>query len=90
VTPQNRFLLTEIPAGYQMPLLDWFRGLTLDVGRVDAEDALVLHTELDMTHLDVAPAAEDNEDGGFFSNLLGGWGGAQKEQAAPSNETAPE
>src|SRR2546423_6220168 len=32
--PENRFLLTEIPADYQMPLMNWFRGLSTDVARL--------------------------------------------------------
>lgn len=47
--PRNRFLLTEIPADYQMPLLAWFRGLTADIARV--QDELWLHANLEMTRL---------------------------------------
>src|SRR5262249_22216140 len=28
---ENRFLLTVIPSDYEMPLMNWFRGLTADV-----------------------------------------------------------
>jgi hypothetical protein len=92
VTPQNRFLLTEIPADYQMPLMEWFRGLTLEVARVDAADALTLHAELDMVHQDVAPPAAN--DGGFKLPSLGGllgWGKTNKDDSPsqPSHETIP-
>ena len=88
VTPQNRFLLTEIPADYQMPLMEWFRGLTLEVARVDSADTLTLHAELDMVHQDVAPPAAANE-GGFKLPGLGGLfglGGAKEEPAKPTSE----
>ena len=83
VTPQNRFLLTEIPADYQMPLMEWFRGLTLEVARVDSADALTLHAELDMVHQDVAPPAAN--EGGFKLPSLGGlFGlGARKRSLKP-------
>jgi len=68
--PANRFLLSEIPADYQMPLMDWFRGLDLEVARLDGEDAFTLHAELDMVHQDVAPPAE-NGNGGFNLSGLG-------------------
>lgn len=58
VIPPNRFLLTEIPADYQMPLMEWFRGLSLEVARVDSADALTLHAELDMVHQEVTPPEE--------------------------------
>ena len=88
VTPQNRFLLTEIPADYQMPLVEWFRGLNLDVARVDSADALTLHAELDMVHQEVTPPAEASE-GGLKLPGLGGlfsWGGSKEEAAKPASE----
>lgn len=89
--PDNRFLLTEIPADYEMPLMNWFRGLDVEVLR--ANDALTLHSELDMTHLDVGPPADEgDEGGGFFSNLLG-WGKAEEEkqpsQPVSESDTLP-
>jgi hypothetical protein len=75
VTPPNRFLLTELPADYQMPLMQWFRGLSLEIARVDSADALTLHAELDMVHEEVTPPEESSGDsllpslGGLF-----GWG----------------
>jgi len=75
VAPPNRFLLTEIPADYQMPLMEWFRGLSLEVARVDSADALTLHTELDMVHQEVAPP--EKSGGGLKMPSLGGlfgWG----------------
>jgi hypothetical protein len=102
ITPQNRFLLTEIPADYRMPLMDWFRGLVLDAGRYDPLDAVMLHAELDMTPLDTTPPVEkEDETGGGFSlpslgGLLGGWGAqsdqptvAPIDQPQPSKQVAP-
>jgi hypothetical protein len=72
---ENRFLLTTIPTDYAMPLIAWFRGLSLDVTRKG--DALMLHAELDMVHQEVEPPADKN-DGGLslpsLGNLLGEWG----------------
>jgi hypothetical protein len=80
VTPENRFLLTEIPADYQMPLMNWFRGLEAEVVRDDAADALALHAELDMVHQEIAPPSEES-DSGFklpsLGNLLG-WGNSDE------------
>jgi hypothetical protein len=86
VTPQNRFLLTEIPADYEMPLMEWFRGLALEVARVDAADALTLHAELDMVHQDVAPPAAN--DGGFKLPSLGGLFGLGGAKVEPANSAA--
>jgi hypothetical protein len=86
--PQNRFLLTEIPAEYEMPLMDWFRGLALTAGRDDALDAVMLHADLEMTHLDVGPPA-DESDSGFslpsLGGLLSGWGAKQDEDVKPAS-----
>lgn len=94
-TPQNRFLLTEVPADYQMPLLDWFRGLNLEVTRFDptsaggptlTPDALTAHIELDMVHQEIGPPAEEEEDGGFQLPSLGelfSWGGGEKTAPDP-------
>jgi hypothetical protein len=87
VTPENRFLLTEIPADYEMPLMTWFRGLTLEVARVDSADVLTLHAELDMVHQDVTPPEEAKEGGSLLPSLGGlfSWGGA-KEESKPTTE----
>ena len=88
VTPQNRFLLTEIPANYEMPLMLWFRGLSLEVARVDSADALTLHAELDMVHQDVTPPQPAGE-GGFHLPSLGGlfgWGESKPQDATPPAE----
>ncbi len=45
--PENRFLLREVPEDFQLPLLDWFRGLRGDL-RLD-DDSLWVHLEIDMT-----------------------------------------
>lgn len=47
LTPENRFLLTEVPEDFQLPLLDWFRGLRGDLQLED--DSLSLQLEIDMT-----------------------------------------
>lgn len=44
---ENRFLLTDVPEDFQLPLLDWFRGARGDM-ELD-EDALSVHLEIDMT-----------------------------------------
>ena len=41
---ENRFLLTVIPADYQMPFMNWFRGLTADVARAGDELWLNAHS----------------------------------------------
>jgi hypothetical protein len=81
----NRFLLTELPADYQMPLMQWFRGLNLEVARVDSADALLLTADLDMVHQEITPPAT-NEGGLKLPSLGGllGWGGSKEE--APKSE----
>jgi hypothetical protein len=85
--PENRFLLTEVPADYTMPLMDWFRGLEAEVARLD--DELTLHLELDMVHLEVAPPEDPGVDseGGFLrglGNLLGSLGRTKDEEVKPA------
>jgi hypothetical protein len=93
VTPQNRFLLTEIPADYEMPLMEWFRGLNLEVARVDSADALTLHAELDMVHQEITPPEEASEGGSLLPSLGGllGWGKTNKDESPsqPNDETLP-
>jgi hypothetical protein len=91
-TPENRFLLTVIPADYTMPLMTWFRGLTADVARVD--DELTLHAELDMVHLDVGPPEDPEEAGGGLKlpglgDLFGGFGGKKDEQVKRAANEEP-
>ena len=43
----NRFLLTDVPNDYRLPLLNWFRGLTGDL-RLD-EQSLSAHLEIKMS-----------------------------------------
>jgi hypothetical protein len=62
--PENRFLLTVIPADYTMPLLTWVRGLQAEVARID--DELTLHAELDMVHLEIGPPDDPEAEGGGF------------------------
>ncbi len=68
----NRFLLTEIPADYRMPMLDWFRGIDLELAHDDAADSLTAHAELDMVHQDVAPPAEETNGGAGAGPAIGG------------------
>jgi hypothetical protein len=85
--PANRFLLTEIPADFQMPFMDWFRGMDLEVVRLDSEDALALHVELDMVHADVAPPAENGNGGlnlGGLGSFLNGLGAPREEAEQPA------
>ena len=44
---QNRFLLTEVPEDYQLPLLEWFRGFRGDLQLTD--ESFSAHMEIDMT-----------------------------------------
>jgi hypothetical protein len=85
--PENRFLLTVIPADYTMPLLTWFRGLEAEVARID--DELTLHADLEMVHLEVGPP-EDPEGGGFklpsLGELFSGFG-RNDEQVKPASAT---
>lgn len=90
VAPENRFLLTVIPADYQMPLLSWFRGLSADVGR--ANDELTLHAALDMVHIDVGPPEDPDAAGGGLSlpnlgNLFSGFGVKKDENVKPASGT---
>jgi hypothetical protein len=99
----NRFLLTEIPADYRMPMLDWFRGLDFDLTRNDAADMLTAHVELDMVHQDVTPPAENgngtataggaNGGGlnlGGLGNLLDGLRGKEEEAKPPATDVKPQ
>ncbi len=45
--PENRHLLAEVPEGFQLPLLDWFRGMSGDLA-LD-EQSLRVHLEIEMT-----------------------------------------
>jgi hypothetical protein len=88
--PENRFLLTEIPADFAMPLMNWFRGADAEVAR--AGDELTLHAELDMVHLEIGPPEDpDSDDGGFklpsFGDLLSGFGKKDEkdEQVKPAS-----
>jgi hypothetical protein len=90
-TPENRFLLTVIPADYTMPMMNWFRGLSADVGRAD--DELTLHAELDMVHIEVGPPKDPEEAGGgsLLPNLgkLLGFGRTSNDQVKPASATEP-
>ena len=72
--PENRFLLTEIPADYQMPLMNWFRGISAEAGRFN--DELTAHAALEMVHIEVGPPEDPEAAGGGLTlpnlgNLLG-------------------
>jgi hypothetical protein len=86
--PENRFLLTVVPADYTMPFMNWFRGLDAQVARTN--DELTLHSELDMVHLEVGPP-EDPEaaGGGLLRNLFGGFGGKKDKQVKPAAASEP-
>jgi hypothetical protein len=88
--PENRFLLTEIPQDYQMPVMDWFRGVTADVAR-DGDD-IVLHAKLDMVHIDVGPPEEPGTDDSILSlpglrNFFGGSNRTKDEEVKPAAAT---
>jgi hypothetical protein len=86
--PENRFLLTEIPADYLMPMMDWFRGVSADVTR--GGDDFMLHAELDMVHIEVGPPEEpDTHESGILSlpglrNLFGGSSRTKDEEVKPT------
>ncbi|MCI0335505.1 MAG: hypothetical protein L0228_20045 [Planctomycetes bacterium] len=89
-TPENRFLLTVIPAEYTMPLMNWFRGLTAESAR--ANDELTLHAELDMVHIEVGPPEDPEEAGGLKLPGLGellGFGKTKDEQVKPASASEP-
>ena len=46
MTPQNRWLMIEVPDDYQLPLLAWFRGLSAELNVTDA--MLQAHLEIDV------------------------------------------
>ena len=46
LSDSNRFLLSEVPEDYRLPLLGWFRGLRGDAELGD--DAVTAHLEIDM------------------------------------------
>jgi hypothetical protein len=82
----NRFLLTEIPADYEMPMLDWFRGITADMAR--GSDELRVDAELDMVHLEVAPEPTDSGEGfklPNLGNLFGEWGKSKDKEVKPAS-----
>ncbi|HEX3600470.1 MAG TPA: hypothetical protein VHU84_10035 [Lacipirellulaceae bacterium] len=87
---ENRFLLTVIPADYQMPLMTWFRGLTADVARMN--DELWLNAQLDMVHIEVGPPEDPAGKGGGLGlpnlgNLFGGFGAKKDEAVKPASAT---
>jgi len=85
VTPENRFLLTEIPADYEMPLMNWFRGIEADITR--GNDVLAAHAELDMVHLDVEPELDESGEGFKLPSLrnLFGFGSPDDETNQPAH-----
>lgn len=44
---QNRFLLSEVPSEFEMPLLEWFRGLAGELELTD--DELRVHVDIEMS-----------------------------------------
>jgi hypothetical protein len=85
IAPENRFLLTEIPADYEMPLMTWLRGLSADMAR--GPDELTAHAELDMVHQDVKPKADESGEGFTLPDIgdfFSGWGKSNSE-----SETKP-
>jgi hypothetical protein len=82
----NRFFLTEIPSDYQMPMLAWFRGISIEMAR--GRDELRAHAELDMVHLEVAPEPTDSGEGFKLPNLgqlFRGWGKSKDEEVKPAS-----
>jgi hypothetical protein len=90
--PENRFLLTVIPADYQMPLMNWFRGLSADIARIN--DELWLNAQLDMVHIEVGPPEDPGGQGGGLNlpnlgNLFGGFGAKKDEAVKPASASEP-
>jgi hypothetical protein len=86
VPVENRFLLTEVPADYQVPMLNWFRGINADLS--PGPDELRVHAELDMVHLDVAPEPTDTGEGfklPNLGNLFGGWSKTKDDEVKPAS-----
>jgi hypothetical protein len=86
VTLENRFLLTEIPADYEMPMLSWFRGISADMAR--GPDELWAHAELSMVHLDVAPESTESGEGfklPSLGQLFSDWGNSKDEEVKPTS-----
>jgi hypothetical protein len=86
VPVENRFLLTEVPTDYQMPMLNWFRGINADLAR--GGDELRMYAELDMVHLEVAPVPTDSGEGfklPSLGNLFGGWGKDKDDEVKPAS-----
>jgi hypothetical protein len=87
--PENRFLLTEVPADYEMPMMNWFRGLSADIAREG--DDFNLHAELDMVHIEVGPPEDPGiEEGDILSipglrNLFGGSNRTKDEEIKPAS-----
>jgi hypothetical protein len=93
IVPENQFLLTEIPADYEMPFMQWFRGLSLEIVRDDAADALWLRGDLTMVHQDIAPPSKSTGSGlklPSLGGLLGGWGTAKAAEMEPGSESREE
>jgi hypothetical protein len=86
---ENRFLLTVIPADYQMPFLQWFRGVRADVARVN--DELWLNAELDMVHIEVGPPEDPEAAGGgllpSIGGLFSGFGAKKDKAVKPASGT---
>ncbi len=76
--PENRFLLTAIPADYTMPLMNWFRGMSAEVAR--ANDAFTLHAELNMVRIEVAPPTAPEAGGFKFPSLGSLFGGSEEKK----------
>ena len=92
----NRFLLTEIPADYRMPLMDWFRGLNLELARDDRADTLTIHAALDMVHQDVTPPTDNGNGGvapagggGILGGLLNSLSGSKDNAVQPASAELP-
>jgi hypothetical protein len=86
--PENRFFLSEIPADYTMPLMNWFRGLSAEVAR--ANDAFTLHADLEMVRIDVAPPTAPEAGGFKFPSLGSFFGGSDAKEDREVNPASGE
>lgn len=81
MSPSNRFLLTEIPADYRFPVLEWFRGMTVELVR--GEDSLQLAAQIVVS--ETRPAALAPPTAGPPPGEV-----APPPEPQPSTATAPE
>jgi hypothetical protein len=81
MTPQNRWLLIEVPDDYQLPLLAWFRGLAAELNVT--EEVLQAHLEIDVATGDAAANGEQIGEGLRLPAFSLPFGGTNKRPVEP-------